>query len=458
MIPKHVMLPSSQSPERWPKPWALPLALLLPQPQLLAGLLLALGMGLGLPAAQAQTSATAPKPSTNTGALSPQERLDAIRLSLVEASLQTPTKVQSTTWMDHRGVMHEASSFKNGLQVQGVRVMGFERDEQGVPKAWLNIAESSATTGKPAIKKEAKVAQASIEKNDASCPSKSTADHLRHVVKFALEMPSDTHPLVAQGLPGLLQEQWLGPQAQPSTQAWRFVSDLSRPLLAREVSAYERLLLSTLPPEMPWQATLKVTAHPAMSSGVSWLGPSTPREVDLSMTLSLSPTDRHRASQHVQTSLTLEMDLPEWRRPTLTASSQRALSNQLMAWHQTLNQWLMCEVVQPAVTVARQQQLIINAGALAGVQPGEEWLIADPARFPQHLAAKDGAPQTLLARVDAVSAHEAMLTVLAGPTQAVQPNWRAWPTQTLRQDTPVSLPVTALPKSRSNLALGAAPR
>ena len=455
------MLPSSPAPkrrpERRPTLSALPSALLR-QPPLLAGLVLALSLGLS--AALAQT-ATAAKPAVSAGALSAQERLDAIRLSLVEASLQTPTKVQSTTWMDHRGVMHEASSFKNGLQVQGVRVMGFERDEQGVPKAWLNMADNNAASAKPALKKEAKAEKASevkVDKAEAICPGKSAADNLRHVVKFALEMPGDTHPLVAQNLPSLLQEQWLSPQAQPRTQAWRFVPDLSRPLLAREASAYERLLLSTLPPDMPWQATLKVTARPALSSGLSWFGPSTPREIDLSMTLTLSPTDRHRAAQQVQANLSLEIDLPEWRRPTLTASSQQALASQLQAWHQTLNQWLMCEVVQPAVTAAQQQQLIINAGALAGVQRGDEWLIADPARFPQHLVAKDGAPQTLLARVDAVSPHEAMLTVLAGPTQAVQPNWRAWPTQTLIKETPVSFPATALPKPRSNVALSAASR
>jgi hypothetical protein len=415
-------------------------------------------LGLLCVASAQQTTTPLPARAPLSQQLTPQERLDAIRLSLVEATLETPTKVQSTTWMDHRGVMHEASSFKNGLQVQGVRVMGFERDEQGVPRAWLKMPENSTTTAQPAIKKEAPVAQTKIEPTDATCPGKSAGHHLRHVVKFTLDMPGDTHPLVAQNLPVLLDELWLSPQAQPRTQAWRFVPDLSRPLLARESSTYERLLLSTLPPDMPWQASLKVAARPALGSGASWLGANTPRGIDLSMTLTLGPTDRHRAAWQAQSSLSLEMDLREWQRPVLSAGSQQALIKQLRTWSQTLNQWLMCEVVQPAVTAAQQQQIKINAGDLAGVQRGDEWLIADPARFPQHLVAKDGAAQTLLARVDAVSPHEAMLKVLAGPTQAVQANWRAWPTSTLIKETPLSPPAAALPPARSNPALNAASR
>ena len=381
----------------------------------------------------AQSTPTAAPPKANANAqLSAQERLDAIRLSLVEASLQTPTKVQSTTWTDHRGIVHEASSFKNGLQVQGVRVMGFERDEQGVPKAWLNMPEVTASANKGAIKKEAKDTAQAV---NPVCPGKVAASNLRHVVKFALQMPSDTHALVAQWLPGVLQEQWLSPQAQPTTQAWRLVPELARPLLSREASLYERALLSSLPQDMPWQVTLKVTARTTSDGfGFAW-SRTTPRDIDLRMTLTLSPTDGHRAPIQDQANLSLEMELLEWQRPVLSVNSQTAVLDQLRAWQQTLNTWLMCETVQPAVTAAQQQQLKINAGTLAGVQRGDEWLIADPARFPQQLLAKDGAPQTLLARVDAVSPHEAMLTVLAGPTQAVQPQWRAWPMQTLVQET-----------------------
>ena len=69
--------------------------------------------------------------------LNPQERLDAIRQGLIDASLQTPTRVQTTTWIDSQGSLRESSSFKNGMEVRGVRVLAYDRDEAGQPKAHL---------------------------------------------------------------------------------------------------------------------------------------------------------------------------------------------------------------------------------------------------------------------------------------------------------------------------------
>ena len=69
--------------------------------------------------------------------LTPQDRLDAIRQSLIEASLEKPTKVQTTTWIDSQGSLRESSSFKNGMEVRGVRVIAYDRDETGQPKARL---------------------------------------------------------------------------------------------------------------------------------------------------------------------------------------------------------------------------------------------------------------------------------------------------------------------------------
>jgi hypothetical protein len=77
------------------------------------------------------------------------------------------------------------------------------------------------------------------------------------------------------------------------------------------------------------------------------------------------------------------------------------------------------------------QQVQINAGTFNGVRKGDEWLVASPDQFPSGLLGKDGAPQTLLAKVQSVTPYNAQLVVLAGPAQAVQPEWRAWPTETL---------------------------
>ena len=87
--------------------------------------------------------------------LTAQERLDAIRQSLVDASLQNPTRVSTTTWIDPQGSLRENSTFKNALDVQGVKVLGYERDDAGQAKARLQFPASMA-------------AQQAMSKNDAT--------------------------------------------------------------------------------------------------------------------------------------------------------------------------------------------------------------------------------------------------------------------------------------------------
>jgi hypothetical protein len=107
-------------------------------------------------------------------------------------------------------------------------------------------------------------------------------------------------------------------------------------------------------------------------------------------------------------------------------------------WRAGAEQWLSCHAINPAVTAVNAQQLQINAGALAGVRKGDELLVANPARFPKELMSKEGAPQTLLAQVQSVSTYNAQLVVLAGPAQAAQADWRAWPTDTLVKEPKVA--------------------
>jgi hypothetical protein len=98
------------------------------------------------------------------------------------------------------------------------------------------------------------------------------------------------------------------------------------------------------------------------------------------------------------------------------------------------------------VTAAIAKQIEINAGSMAGLKKGDELLIANPTRFPAELMSKDGAPQTLLAQVQAVTPFNSQLVVLAGPAQSVQANWRAWPTETLVKEPQVQPPAVTMSK------------
>jgi cell shape-determining protein MreC len=125
------------------------------------------------------------------------------------------------------------------------------------------------------------------------------------------------------------------------------------------------------------------------------------------------------------------MDSEAWKQPKLKPESYLALSEQFQAWKSELSQLVACEPVTPMVTEVKSDTIVINAGSESGIRKGDEWLLADPRKFPSQLMDKNGASQTLLAQVENVSPYQAELTILAGPAQSVQKNWRAWPTETL---------------------------
>ena len=91
-----------------------------------------------------------------------------------------------------------------------------------------------------------------------------------------------------------------------------------------------------------------------------------------------------------------------------------------------------CDPLQPQVTQRRANKVQINAGGLAGVRPGDEWLLADPKAFPSQVVGPSSAA-LLLAKVVEVTPHHAQLAVLAGPADAVQTHWRAWPAESLNR-------------------------
>jgi hypothetical protein len=147
-----------------------------------------------------------------------------------------------------------------------------------------------------------------------------------------------------------------------------------------------------------------------------------------------------------QTSFVLEMDTPAWSLPSLNPNSLAVLQNEIEVMRAQAEEWLACQAVNPMVTAVAARQIEINAGALAGVKKGDEWLVANPARFPAELMGKEGAPQTLLAQVQSVTPFNSQLVVLAGPVQAAQANWRAWPTETLVKEPQVQPATTTASK------------
>ncbi|MEY2946682.1 MAG: hypothetical protein RL084_79 [Pseudomonadota bacterium] len=380
--------------------------------------------------------------------LSAQERLEAIRMGLMEATLQTPTKVTTTSWIDAQGSLRESSSFKNGMVVKGVRVLAYGRDEAGQAKASLQIS--------PVPEKEIRDKSVSQSTNTSGDCSQKVGAQLSHVVKIDLDIEPTAHPMVLQFLLPQIQALWVsGVNAENganNAKPWRAVNSLPPPSMANGLTAYERALISTHTQTSPWQASVKIKTYPTPARGFEGYSGYKPAGIALGLEYQMASTDGRLLVLEDDVSIELAIERPSWGAPRVASASAQLVQEQLQNWRAKSEQWLQCQHLNPVVTAVSGQQIQINAGSLAGVRQGEEWLIANPARFPAELASKEGAPQTLLAKVQAVTPYHSQLVILAGPAQAVQANWRAWPTETLIKEPNIlpSAQVNTKPVKRPN--------
>jgi hypothetical protein len=399
--------------------------------------------------------APAPKMEASVSApLTAQERLDAIRQALVEASLQTPTKVFSTSWLDTQNSLRESSSFKNSMQVEGLRIMAYGRDDSGQPKVKLQLAEPSKPAGVSTpmstptptptsmpksfqeffdVFKKLGTKQLSSDPNQVEkiCDKKLKAG-LRHVIGVDLFMDASTPAALKTSVFELMGEHLVNDNPHGADIVWRMSKNSTEPSMANSMTAYERALISNKPDVMPWQARLAIKSDllPTIEGPGSLFSAKGPRLM-VTLLLQVTPRDGQKGILQEARTLQLELDSEAWKQTKLKPESYAVLSQQFQVWKSAVSQLVSCEPLTPLVTAVRTETIVINAGSESGIRKGDEWLIADPLKFPSQLMGKDGAHQTLLAQVENVSAFQSELTILAGPSQSVQKNWRAWPTETL---------------------------
>lgn len=351
-------------------------------------------------------------------ALSADEKLAAIRQGLLEAALEGPTQVQATQWLDAKGALRESSSYRNGMQVRGVRVLGYTQDATGKPNAtlqWQSVPDSA-------------IANAAGTARVNGC-SPAASGRLQHVVSLQWAegnaWRTDDQALL-QSLRRLLTGE-LG-QASTSSAVWRLSQ---MPDSAATRSAYEQALLGGADEETPWQLRINLQQLPVITQARpfgTWTDAPIPKKIAATMTLGA----RGLGKALRQGTITLDLEAAatnNWLPAQWTKASSEQISRQAQQWAIQLETELSCQPMVAKVTQVVDNNIRINAGASAGLRVGDEWLLADGKQVLERTLEASLTPHTVLAKVMVVAENHAQLATVAGANQAVRHNWIGWTTE-----------------------------
>ena len=365
--------------------------------------------------AQAQTAMAAQK--------NPQKEYDAqlaaIRQAILDATLDRPTRVISSAWVDDKGALHESAHFHSEAQVRGVRVLSYVQSDEPVTEV---SAEVLPWGWKPVGA-------------DQSC--KAPPRPWRLPLGVQLVMPegfSGPQQFASQTLLDLAQQAW-GQNMQVS-QRWRTHSVAQA--APQSQNAYMRALTGQTEERSGWMAEIALQPH-APSVMPSWTERVGQRLNSGESTAPWRWTLSVRLGQKLNPSSRL---VPQWQIEQIVSIDPMALSNSPTAWAQQMQgllqermrQWVTqldkqteCEPVQFHVRRQGTPSLQLQAGFDSGLRPGDRVLLMDPTHVPSRMLEPGLAQHLALAQVVKVGPHQTELQQLAGPTLASHGAWMALP-------------------------------
>lgn len=372
-----------------------------------------------LASAPVQALLNAQAQSAKAAQNNPQKEYDAqlaaIRQAILDATLDRPTRVVSTAWVDDKGALHESAHFHSEAQVRGVRVLSYVQGDEPVTQV---SAEVLPWGWKPVGA-------------DQSCKAPPRPWRLPLGVQVVMpEGFSGPQLFASQTLVGLAQQAWS--QNMQLSQRWRThnVTQVAPQL----DNAYMRALTGQTEERSGWMAEISLQPH-APAEARSWtdrlsLNQSAP---PLRWTLSL------RLGQKLSPASRL---VPQWQIEQIISVAPLALSHSPTAWAQQMQgllqermrQWVAqldkqteCEPVQFHVRRQGTQSLELQAGFDSGLRPGDRVLLMDPAHVPARMLETGVAQHLALAQVVKVGPHRTELQQLAGPALASHGAWMALP-------------------------------
>ena len=348
-----------------------------------------------------------------------EQQLAAIRQALIDATLEAPTQVVSTSWIDHMGVLREDHQFNSKAEVRGVRLFSFGKDEaaEARPKVSADVLPW-AWRQDPAAGEHCAAAPRSWRlplhisaelASGFSGPQRAAAQGLLQGVE------GQVHALVRQGTrwtpaesavrPGNTYLQALSAPATDGGSGWqlglKLVADAARlapgaPSLQTGAGGIDFF------GPAPWVWTLQLSLH-------NTAGQATP---DLRWEQSYRiPLDIGTLAEHPS----------RWRAPLEAELTQR-----LAVWLQGVEARLRCE---PTPFLVRQDAsgMRLAAGQDSGLRSGDRVLIMQPGWVPGRLLDPRVTDHLALAEVVRTGRKNTEIRQLAGPPLAPGNDWVALP-------------------------------
>ena len=365
--------------------------------------------------AQAQTAKAAQK--------NPQKEFDAqlaaIRQAILDATLDRPTRVISSAWVDDKGALHESAHFHSEAQVRGVRVLSYVQGDQPVTKV---SAEVLPWGWKPVGA-------------DQSCKAPPRTWRLPLGVQVVMpEGFSGPQLFASQTLLDVAQQAW-GQNMQVS-QRWRTHSVAQA--APQSDNPYMRALTGQTEERTGWMAEISLQPH-APTVAPSWtervgqglnLSDSAPHwrwTLSVRLGQKLSPGSRLVPQWQIEQIVSIDpMNLS--RSPTAWAQQMQGLLQERMRqWVAQLDKQTECEPVQFHVRRQGTPMLELQAGFDSGLRPGDRVLLMDPSHVPARMLEPGLAQHLALAQVVKVGPLRTELQQLAGPALASHGAWMALP-------------------------------
>jgi hypothetical protein len=372
-----------------------------------------------LASAPVQALLNAQSQSAKAAQKNPQKEYDAqlaaIRQAILEATLDRPTRVVSTAWVDHQGALHESAHFHSEAQVRGVRVLSYVQGNEPVTQV---SAEVLPWGWKPVGA-------------DQSCKAPPRPWRLPLGVQVVMpEGFSGPQLFASQTLLALAQQAWS--QNMQASQRWRTHSVAQA--APQSDNAYMRALTGQTEERSGWTAEISLQPHaPVVArSWTEYLGlnaSASPLHWTLSLRLGqkLSPASRLVPQWQIEQIISIS-PLALAQSPTAWAQQMQGLLQERMhQWVAQLDKQTECEPVQFHVRRQGTQSLELQAGFDSGLRPGDRVLLMDPAHVPARMLEPGVAQHLALAQVVKVGPHRTELQQLAGPALASHGAWMALP-------------------------------